>query len=138
MKDKYFSCLPPLPLSSDPSQACLQSVAVSRGRTYADGLNHVRRMEVWAGKSNLALVHLIIPAPQQSESLPPGQLTCGVWCRPCLTLWLVVAACQCRLWAGPEVRVFPDCVSGGEGGGVKPNSPRPQWRGVSNNPLSSH
>ncbi len=89
-------------------------------------------MEVWAGKSNPAFDHLISPAPQQSESLPPVQLTCGVWCRPCLTLWLVVAACQCRLWAGPEVRVFPDCVSRGEGGGVKPNSPRPQWRGVSN------
>lgn len=125
-------------LLSDAGQACLQSFAVSRGRTYSDGLDHVRRMEVWAGKSNPALEHLIIPAPQQSESLPPVQLTCGVWCRPCLTLWLVVAACQCSLWAGPEVRVFPDCVSRGEGGGVKPNSPRPQWRGVSNDPPSSH
>lgn len=47
-------------------------------------------------------------------------------------LWLVVTACQCRLWADTEVGVSPDCVSRGDGGGVV--SPRPLRRGVSLNP----
>lgn len=44
-------------------------------------------------------------------------------------LWLVVAACQYRLRAGPPVRVSADCVKGGEGRGVC--FAKQQRRGVS-------
>lgn len=50
-------------------------------------------------------------------------------------LWLVVAACQYRLRAGPPVRVSADCVKGGEGRGVC--FAKQQWRGVSYKFLST-
>lgn len=50
-------------------------------------------------------------------------------------LWLVVAACQYRLRAGPPVRVSADCVKGGEGRGV--GFAKQQWRGVSYKFLST-
>lgn len=50
-------------------------------------------------------------------------------------LWLVVAACQYRLRAGPPVRVSADCVKGGEGRGVC--FAKQQRRGVSHKSLST-
>lgn len=50
-------------------------------------------------------------------------------------LWLVVAACQYRLRAGPPVRVSADCVKGGEGRGVC--FAKQQRRGVSHKFLST-
>lgn len=50
-------------------------------------------------------------------------------------LWLVVAACQYRLRAGPPVRVSADCVKGGEGRGVC--FAKQQRRGVSHEFLST-
>lgn len=50
-------------------------------------------------------------------------------------LWLVIAACQYRLRAGPPVRVSADCVKGGEGRGVY--FAKQQRRGVSHKSLST-
>lgn len=50
-------------------------------------------------------------------------------------LWLVIAACQYRLRAGPPVRVSADCVKGGEGRGVC--FAKQQRRGVSHKSLST-
>lgn len=146
-------------LSSGSSEACVPGAAVPGGGADTDGVHHVWRLEVWTGKSlpaepqQQSSFHVLHP-PRYAHFDPESPIfSIGndkkkaetanrIFLNVCIhdpgilsVLWLVVAACQYRLRAGPPVRVSADCVKGGEGRGVC--FAKQQRRGVSHKFLST-